>query len=507
MVTETVRTREVPGGMRVNPDLFAKPPSPKPLREHQLRAMGMLRQALRSGVRRVVLAMPTGAGKTRLAAEIVNGSLTKGNRVAFTVPAISLVNQTVHAFGSEGIDAIGVMQGNHILTDHRQPVQVVSVQTLGRRARPDVEVIVVDECHLQHTAVRSWMEDEPRKVFIGLSATPWARGMADQWETLLVPVQMDELIERGLLSPFRVFAPSHPDMSGVKIRNGDYAEDGAAEAMGGLTADIVSTWLEKGRGLPTLVFAVNRAHAAQLVEQFAASGVRMGYCDAHVDLVEREYLFREMAAGNMAGIVNVGTLTTGVDADVRCVVLARPTRSEMLFVQMIGRGLRTAPGKSHCLILDHADNHARLGFVTQIRHDKLLSGREKKPETRKERGEPVPKACGSCGLLKPPKVHRCPGCGFEPTRQAGVEVEEGELVEISPTKSPKPNVVDKQTFWSMARHVDQARGKGGRLAKALYKSKFGVWPRGLSDEPMAPDLAFMAYEHSRRIAFARRRRA
>jgi DNA repair protein RadD len=481
--------------------LFAALPAPKPLREHQMRAMGMLREAVRSGKRRIVVQMPTGAGKTRTAAEIVNGVLGKGKRVAFTVPAISLVDQTVDAFEAEGIDAIGVMQANHNRTDHLQPVQVVSVQSLARRACPKVDVVIVDECHQRFTAISNWMEDEPGLTFIGLSATPWAKGMADEWEDLVIPVGMEELIERKLLAPFRVYAPSHPDMSGVRIVNGDYQVDDAAGVMGGLVGDVVQTWIEKARGLPTLVFATNRAHAAQLVEQFAAAGVRMGYCDANVDLIERQVLFAQMARGELAGIVNIGTLTTGVDADVRCVVLARPTRSEMLFVQMIGRALRTAPGKDHALILDHADNHLRMGFVTDIAHDTLRSGKDKTLATAKERGEVLPKECGSCGLLKPPKVRTCPKCGFEPKRQSDVEVEDGELVELK--RSPKPQKADKQKFWSMACHVDAERGKGGKLAKALYRAKFGVWPKDLSSSPIHPDGEFMSYERSRRIAFAK----
>lgn len=481
--------------------LFDPPPVVKALRPHQERAIAMIRSSLAGGNRRIVCAMPTGAGKTRTAAEIVNGALAKGNRVAFTVPAISLVDQTVSAFEEEGISTIGVMQASHHRTNASQPVQVVSVQTMARRDRPDADFVIVDEAHIRSEALHAWMEAEPNKIFIGLSATPWARGMADHWQDLVIPTDVRELIDLGFLSPFKVFAPSHPDLSGVKIVAGDYHEGQLGEVMGGLVADVVETWLRRGIGLPTLVFAVNLAHARQLVEQFADYGVRMGYCDAHTDLVERKILFSQMARGEIQGIVNVGTLTTGVDADVRCIVMARPTRSEMLFVQCIGRGLRTAPGKDHCLILDHADNHARLGFVTDIRHEKLLAGSDKKPATRKEKGEPMPKECGACGALKPPRVAECPCCGFKPERQSEVDVEEGELVEI--TNGRKATKADKQEFWSMALFVDAQRGKGGKLAKALYRSKFGVWPQGLMHTPIPPSGEFLSYERSRRIAYAK----
>lgn len=488
-------------------NLFAAPATPKPLRPHQVKAILLSKECILAGQDRIVIQLPTGAGKTRTAAEVVRGALAKGKRVAFTVPAISLVDQTVAAFEAEGIDAIGVMQAGHFRTDRRQPVQVVSVQTLARRERPEADVVIVDECHVQYQSVLDWMADRSAKrVFIGLTATPWAKGMADHWQGLIVPTRMQDLIGAGFLSPFRVYAPSSPDLSGVKIVAGDYHEGQLADVMGGaqLVADVVQTWKQRAQGLPTLVFAVNKAHAAQLVQQFADAGVRMGYCDDRVDVIERQHLFRQMARGEISGIVNIGTLTTGVDADVRCVVLARPTKSEMLFVQMIGRGLRTAPGKTEALILDHADNHDRMGFVTDIHHDRLLSGKDKTHATKKDKGEATPKPCPSCGTLK--KGGTCPSCGFKAERQSDIEVEAGELVEFKP-KPPKHNRDEKQKFWSMALALDAERGRGGKLAKGLYKGKFGVWPQGLANAPLPPDGAFMSYERSRRIAYAKRKEA
>jgi DNA repair protein RadD len=490
--------------------LFDEQATAKPLRAHQHKAMAQLKRSLLAGNKRVVVQMPTGAGKTRLAAEIVSGALAKGNRVAFTVPMISLVDQTVEAFEAEGIDAIGVIQASHPRTHYGMPVQVCSVQSLVKRARPEADVIVVDECHLRFKVVSQWIADQPDKVFVGLSATPWARGMSDDWQDLVIPVTTQELIDAGFLSPFRVYAPSHPDLSGVKTQAGDYHEGQLAEVMSDavLVADVVQTWKRLAESRPTLVFAVDLAHAAKLQAEFASAGVPMGYCDAHVDLVERKLLFDRMSRGELAGIVNVGTLTTGVDADVRCVVLARPTKSEMLHVQIIGRGLRTAPGKSDCLVLDHASNHTRLGFVTDIRHSALLDGKGKNP-TRQEKGEPLPRECKACGALRPPKVRECPACGFAPERQSEIETEDGELIEITQGKLPKKpeaTLAEKQRWYSELLGIAKQRGRSPGWAFHSYRKRFGKGPpNSLAKLPIEPSPEVISYARSLDIAFAKSR--
>lgn len=484
-------------------DLFSGPSEVKPLRPYQAKAVELVRQSLRTGHKRPVLKVPTGGGKTRIASEIVNMALAKGNPVAFTVPAISLIGQTIEAFAKEGITRVNVIQGNHPRRDPYAQVHIISVQSLINRDRPDVGIVISDECHMRHKAIADWMAAHPNLPFVGLSATPWAKGMADQWDDLLVPVTIGDLIRDGYLSQFRVFAPSHPDLSAVRRVAGDFheAELSAVMQEGKLVADVVDTWKAKAYGLPTLVFAVDRAHAQLLQKQFAAAGVQMGYCDAFTDLIERGVLFSKMKRGEIAGICNVGTLTTGVDADVRCVVLARPTRSEMLFVQMIGRALRPADGKQFALILDHADNHARMGFVTDIHHDKLLSGSEPVAAPRAEKGEKTPKECPKCGALR--HGRECFACGFTAERQSEVETVAGELVEMKSRKKGEPTAEDKARFWGMALHLDAERGKGGGLAKALFKAKFKHWPDGLANVPVQPDDAFMGYERSRRIAHAK----
>lgn len=493
--------------MMATPDLISLTgpvPAPKVLRPHQQRALDLLRQSLGQGHRRVVIQAPTGFGKTLTAAKIVDGALSKGNRVIFTAPAVSLIDQTVEAFRAEGIDGIGVMQANHPLTDPAQPVQVASVQTLSRRGIPDVALVIVDECHLQFRAINELMDERRDVFFVGLSATPWAAGMGRRWQDMVTPVSISDLIADGYLSKFRAYAPDVPDLSGVKLRAGEYVEAALEQVMGEakLVGSVVDTWLAKGEDRPTLCFGVNRAHAAKLQAQFEAHGIAAEYVDGFTDRVEREFISQRFRNGDVRVICSVRTMTTGVDLPVSCIVDAAPTRSEMLHVQKIGRGLRVNPGTEDCLILDHAGNSLRLGLVTDIAHTALdctPPGQKRKTAAKVKTPDPCPK----CAVVfSGPK---CPACGYERKLPSGhVETKGGELVELNDKPRPATKA-EKQRFWSMALWLDAKRGRHRKLALGLYKGRFGVWPRGLRDIPADPDQAFLNYEKSRRIAYAKRK--
>jgi DNA repair protein RadD len=182
----------------------------QPLRVHQEQALEALRRSPTAGRTRPMLQAPTGFGKTLTAAHIIRRALDKGKRVAFTVPAVSLIDQTVAAFEAEGIDRIGVMQGIHERTDWQQPVQVRSIQTIGRRRRPDVDLVIVDEAHQLHREVFRWMKDAERVPFIGLSATPWARGLGKYYDNLIIAATTADLIRDNYLSSFTAYARAGP---------------------------------------------------------------------------------------------------------------------------------------------------------------------------------------------------------------------------------------------------------------------------------------------------------
>lgn len=448
-------------------------------RPHQEYAMQKLRESIGKGKKRPVLCLPTGAGKTFVATLIVEGALKKGNRVAFVVPAKELVNQTVDAFRAHGIHEIGVQQADHPLRNPMMPVQVCSDQTLNRRGIVHLaDVIVVDECHRRSDMMDKWMANPEweKKIFIGLSATPWSKGMANKYDDLIIAETTQGLIDKGYLSPFRAYAAAHPDLTGVPMDKGDYKQDKLSDVMsdGGLVAGIVENWLANGEDRPTFCFCVDVAHAEKVQGRFLQAGIDCEIITAHTKDYDRQDIKRRFHTGETRVVVNVGTLTTGVDWDVRCIVLARPTKSDMLYVQIIGRGLRTAEGKTDCLIFDHSDTTQRLGFVTDISYDRLLDGKEKE-KRQPEKELPLPKECKKCTYLKPAKVNKCPQCGFLPERISYIEEVDGELVEVKGKKKVY-TMQEKQEWYSGFIWLAKSKSQNPNSAYYRFKQKFGVYP-------------------------------
>jgi superfamily II DNA or RNA helicase len=455
-----------------------------------------------------MLQMSTGAGKTLLSAHVIQRALDKGKCVAFSVPALSLIDQTVAAFEAEGIDCIGVMQGIHERTDRDQPVQICSVQTMARRKRPEVDLVIVDEAHQLNREIFRWMKDCPDLPFIGLSATPWARGLGKYYDDLIVAATTADLIRGRYLSDFITFAPSEPDLAGVRTVAGDFHEGELAEAMDKpvVTGDIVQTWLQRAQERPTFAFCVNRRHAQHVAERFLEVGIACEYMDGATSREDREAIFARFRSGEARIICNVGVLTTGIDLDVRCIIDAKPTKSRILFAQTIGRGLRTAPGKDKLLILDHAGNHLRLGMVTDIGQNCLDDGchRQAIDSRQRERSEPLPKICDECRCVVPRGARICSSCGAEIRARTDVEARAGELVELGSRRTGRrePEVWEKRRFFAEPLSLRKPH-HSLRWPDAMFRQKFGHWPNGYDRVAMEPSIETRNWVRSRQIAYAK----
>jgi superfamily II DNA or RNA helicase len=490
----------------------------RPLRPRQAAANAEIRKAVKEGHKRIIVAAPCGFGKTLLAAHLIGGSLAKGKKSLFTCPGISLVDQTVKSFEFEGIRDIGVMQAQHERTDHEAQVQVASVQTLIKRALPDVDFLILDEIHRTYKGLSDMLDGPWKdKIAIGLTATPWVKGMGLRWTKLIIPGTISQLIEEGLLTPTQLYVPEQiADRGNIAVQKGEFKEASSSSEMkqARIVGNVVETWKKLGPGEKTFMFCVNLDHARAQMGAFLDSGIPFGYIDAQTERDERRLQFAKLRHGEIAGIASVGCLIAGVDEDVRCVIDAAPTKSEISLVQRWGRGIRTATGKEHLIGLDHAGNNTEqgLGLFWEIFHDHLDCHKpnEKGVAYEGEKRPAKPRKCAVCNVLIPAGRGVCGNCG-EAIRGTGIEHEDGELTAYGTPKKEKAterkySMEEKQQWYSGFLWLTQERGKSEGAAAHRYKEKFGVWPNKLEKKPVPPSLEVEMFDKHCRIRYAKSRK-
>lgn len=472
------------------------------LRAYQEDALEGLRKEIRKGNNKVGLMLPTGAGKTHIAKQIIDGALDKHKRVIFVADRIELIDQTSETLDAHGIDH-GVMQAGHWRTNYAKAVQVCSVQTLARRSWPDFDICIVDEFHSMYAAQLKMMEKNPHLIYIGLSATPYTKGLGLHWQSLVVGATTKQLIDQGYLSDFVVYAPPPPDLKGVPVSRGDWSTKQLAERINRTApvGDVIRTWQRYGNDNRTICFAVNIEHSRHIVSEFQNVGINAVHIDAYTDLQDRKNIIQKYKQGEIKILSCVDVLTKGFDdKETNTLIMARPTKSLTVHIQQIGRALRIAPEKSDAIILDHGGNVERHGFPTDeslpVDLDRTKKGEKKEAAAQEKK----PKACPKCMFVKPVGVYACPNCGHEPKRENTVEHEEGELVKIT-----KASMAEKQQFYSMLLGYAQQKGYAQGWSAHKYREKFGVWPRGLNDVALQPNNEVLGYITHLNIKYANRR--
>src|SRR5439155_6832661 len=230
--------------------------------------------------------------------------------------------------------------------------------------------------------------------------------------------------------------------------------------------------LEHAGDRRTVVFCSGIAHAVALAEAFRRAGVAAEHVDASTLAPERKATFDRFAAGETQVLTNCFLAAYGFDLPVlSCVVLARPTKSLMLYLQMLGRGLRIAPDKRDCLVLDHAGCVHRHGFATDPRAWTLTGRYALEPAPTRARPERTAKECPACHAAWIGSA-TCPECGYV-LRPAGrmVQTLDGELVEIA--GGEPEHAQDRAVFYAELRGVAEERSYKSGWAAHKYRERFG----------------------------------
>jgi superfamily II DNA or RNA helicase len=447
------------------------------LRPYQQQAIADLRLALRSGVRAPLLVAPTGMGKTVIFSAITQAAASRGRHVLILVHRRELIRQASAKLNQAGVTH-GIIAAGFKPSDHS--VQVASVQTLARRLErqhwhPDL--IVIDEAH--HAIAGTWakvISHWPDSFLLGVTATPIrqdGRGLGAMFSKLVLGPSTADLMAAGYLTPVKIYAPPQvADLSGIRTRAGDYANDQAAAAMTRptVTGDAISHYQRIAAGQPAIAFCCNVNHATTVCDAFNAAGISAATLLGNT--TDRDALVARFAAGELQVLVTVDVVSEGFDCPGAAVaILLRPTQSEGLYLQQVGRVLRPAPGKAAAIILDHVGNVHRHGFPDDVRPWTLDDARQRTGKG----GPPAPsvRTCETCFAAFAPQPI-CPVCGT-PSKLSTRELKQqaGQLEELAREAVARARARDRRQQ-AQARtlqeliHIGQARGMKNPVAWAKH---------------------------------------
>lgn len=485
------------------------------LRDYQQSAINGIRSAIREGHKKVMLMIPTGGGKTRIAAAIIESALAKGKKVLFVADLRTLVDQSAIEFGKLGIDGSVVMADDPRYAPWKG-LQVCSAQTLMRRTQPDADLVIIDEAHTHYEYLTELMKVWSLVPFIGLSASPFTRGLGNHYTKLVQGPTTSELMDMGYLLKPICYGPPTIDTSKLRMNGNDYDQKQLGDAVKApqITADIVNTYLDKGEGRKFILFPVNVAHSKDMVNAFNLAGVPCAHIDAHTPDEERQVYYEQLNTGELVGLSSVGVLSKGFDeTSVSCVILGFATKSLMKYIQTVGRGLRAHEGQDNCIVLDHGGNVERLGFPDDPLPDFLCNGdeteaaRQKEREKEKEEKELSPKKCPSCHHLVDADKFICSDCGHIFAKKSEVEVINEDLQKLERTPAQKRNRTTskevKQDFFSSALGYCYAKGYKEGWASNKYREYFGVWPNKMAKVCGSGSVEFDNFMKYQRIKWAK----
>ena len=483
---------------------------------------------------------PTGSGKTVIQAQVCKREMERGDATAILTPRNEIFVQT-HGLTGEicGLENVTKLRAKRD-DEHWNPIapiHVCSWHTIISRAKrsdfwfPRVKRVLVDEAHLSMAPkILEILEHyAPKAIVDGYTATParlTGRGLGQYYTEIKHVTSVRRLIKEGYLCPVEYWGAKIPDLSGIKISRGDYEVGKLSEACVVLVGDAVDNFLRLASDRHTIVFAVDIAHAEMLAHRFKECGVQAAALHTRLDQEDRDEVNRQFKSQQLQVLVNVGIASYGYDApSVNCIQLCRPTKSIVLHLQMIGRGMRPGinaegeritnplhPDFKTCKVLDHAGNVPALGMADDLFRWRLDEGKKacenwSKDEQSGEADDAKVHECKDCHYLFS-RSRVCPRCGWKvPFAKLDVATKDADLVRIGKNlikKLPEDFAPSHEIFYAMLLYEQHANNYKPKWAAAQFKTKCEVWAPLYWNEfaPVPPSKRVQNWITSRRIAYA-----
>lgn len=475
------------------------------LREYQQRTIDQLYEWFGAGNEgNPCLVLPTGSGKSHIIAALCKDALQSWpeTRILMLTHVKELIVQNAEKMRQHWPNApMGIYSAGLGRKELGEPITFAGIQSVRTKAKEigHCDLIICDECHLighkneggYRTLINDLKAINPNLRVIGLSATPYRLGhgyITDKpaiFDALIEPVSIEELIYKGFLSTLRSKLTSTKlEVDGVHKRGGEYIESElqAAVDTSDKNAKVVQEVIKLAAGRRSwLIFCAGVAHAHHIKDALTEQGIVAECVTGDTPSAERDRILRDFKQGRIRALTNANVLTTGFDAPmIDLIAMLRPTMSPGLYVQMAGRGLRIADGKTDCLVLDFAGVVEQHGPITAVRPP---------PKKGDKVGEAPVKVCDHCQEICALSVRVCPACGaeFPEPEKPALRLHNLDIMGVE-------GVDMEVSVWTWRKHISRASGK-----EMLSLTYYG----GLSDAPVTEYLAVThdgyAGEKSRRL--------
>ncbi len=476
-------------------------------RPYQELAIERLKDAFRRKVRRVLLVMPCGSGKTVVFSKIAQGISLKGNEAAIIAHRKELITQCSDKLARFGVEH-GIIKAG-FEPDYYLPIQVASVQTLFKRLTeitPDM--LIYDEAHhSQAKQAQTVIAAYPEAILLGVTASPvFANGRTLQgfYDEMVIGPTVRDLIDDGYLVDTKVFSPPLvADLEGVDYDSIEALEERMNKRR--ITGDAIKHYTKHVKGLQTIVYVTTVKHGHDVAEQFRESGYEFYAIDGGMPDDERDRLLREFARKNITGLVSCDLISEGTDIpSAQVAIKLRPTKSLGLDIQQNGRVNRpeyalcaaldtreqrlaaiAASDKPCAWIFDHVENWLFHGLPDD---EYLWSLTE--PRRKSQGGTSVPiQQCSNCDRVFPP-ADACPHCGFvAPKKDRKLRLTDGQLKQITREENEARKRLEAE------RKAEEARNKEEkRLEKVDAAQRAAVIRRRTGAARTLPDLQALGRE-------------